>query len=65
MSSRTASHWPSCTGGNRHDITQLLELVHGIPPVRGKRGSVGRSAPPGAHDDVLLVGMTCLPDLKQ
>ena len=26
------------TGGNRHDITQLLELINAIPPVRGKRG---------------------------
>jgi hypothetical protein len=26
------------TGGNRHDITQLLELLDAIPPVRGKRG---------------------------
>jgi transposase len=28
----------SLTGGNRHDITQLLPLVDAIPPVRGKRG---------------------------
>jgi transposase len=26
------------TGANRHDITQLLDLVESIPPVRGKRG---------------------------
>jgi transposase len=26
------------TGGNRHDITQLLELIDAIPPVRGRRG---------------------------
>ena len=26
------------TGGNRHDITQLLDLIDAIPPVRGKRG---------------------------
>jgi IS5 family transposase len=26
------------TGGNRHDITQLLPLVEAIPPVRGRRG---------------------------
>ena len=26
------------TGGNRHDITQLLDLVDAIPPVRGKVG---------------------------
>jgi transposase len=28
----------SLTGANRHDITQLLNLVEGIPPVRGQRG---------------------------
>ena len=28
----------SLTGGNRHDITQLLPLVDAVPPVRGKRG---------------------------
>ncbi|GAB3560444.1 hypothetical protein GCM10027444_43960 [Actinopolyspora lacussalsi] len=26
------------TGGNRHDITQLLPLVEKVPPVRGRRG---------------------------
>jgi transposase len=26
------------TGGNRHDVTQLLPLVEAIPPVRGRRG---------------------------
>ncbi len=26
------------TGGNRHDVTQLLALIDAIPPVRGKRG---------------------------
>lgn len=26
------------TGANRHDITQLLALVDGIPDVKGKRG---------------------------
>jgi len=26
------------TGGNRHDVTQLLPLIEAIPPVRGKRG---------------------------
>ena len=26
------------TGGNRHDVTQLLPLVEAIPVVRGKRG---------------------------
>ncbi|GAA2582754.1 IS5 family transposase [Streptomyces tubercidicus] len=28
----------SLTGGHRNDITQLLPLVDGVPPVRGKRG---------------------------
>ncbi|MEW1584337.1 transposase [Micromonospora vinacea] len=28
----------SLTGGNRHDVTQLLPLVDKIPPVRGIRG---------------------------
>ena len=28
----------SLAGANRHDITQLLNLVESIPPVRGKRG---------------------------
>jgi transposase len=26
------------TGANRHDVTQLLPLVDGVPPVRGRRG---------------------------
>jgi len=26
------------TAGNRHDVTQLLPLVDGIPPIRGKPG---------------------------
>jgi hypothetical protein len=26
------------TGGNRHDVTQLIPLVERIPPVRGKPG---------------------------
>ena len=26
------------TGGNRHDITQLLPLLDAIPPVRGRAG---------------------------
>ncbi|QHC21480.1 IS5 family transposase [Streptomyces sp. GS7] len=26
------------TGGNRHDVTQLMPLVHAIPAVKGKRG---------------------------
>ena len=26
------------TGANRHDSTQLLELVDAVPPVRGRRG---------------------------
>ncbi|GEC10794.1 hypothetical protein SSP24_84490 [Streptomyces spinoverrucosus] len=28
----------SFTGGHRNDVTQLLPLVGGVPPVRGKRG---------------------------
>jgi transposase len=26
------------TGGNRHDVTQLIPLVHAVPAARGKRG---------------------------
>lgn len=26
------------TGGNRHDVTQLLPLLDAIPPIRGQRG---------------------------
>ena len=26
------------TGGNRHDVTQLLPLVEAIPPIHGRRG---------------------------
>jgi transposase len=26
------------TGGNRHDVTQLLPLVEQVPPIRGRRG---------------------------
>ena len=28
----------SLTGGNRHDITQLIPLVDAVPPIRGRRG---------------------------
>ena len=28
----------SLTGGNRNDVTQLMPLIHTIPPVRGRRG---------------------------
>jgi transposase len=28
----------SLTGGNRHDVTQLLPLIHAVPPIRGLRG---------------------------
>ncbi len=28
----------SLTGAHRNDVTQLLPLVDGLPPVRGKRG---------------------------
>lgn len=26
------------TGGNRNDVTQLLPLIHAVPPIRGERG---------------------------
>lgn len=26
------------TGGNRHDVTQLLLLLNAVPPIRGLRG---------------------------
>lgn len=26
------------TGGNRHDVTQLMPLIHAIPPPRGRPG---------------------------
>ena len=26
------------TGGNRNDVTQILPLIHAVPPIRGKRG---------------------------
>lgn len=26
------------TGGNRHDVAQLLPLLDAIPPIRGRRG---------------------------
>lgn len=28
----------SLTGGNRHDVTQLIPLADAVPPVRGKPG---------------------------
>jgi transposase len=28
----------SLTGGNRHDVTQLIPLVDAIPSIRGRRG---------------------------
>ncbi|EOM74571.1 transposase [Rhodococcus rhodnii LMG 5362] len=28
----------SLTGGNRHDVTQLMPLVEAIPRIRGRRG---------------------------
>jgi transposase len=28
----------SLTGGNRNDVTQLMPLIHTLPPVRGRRG---------------------------
>jgi hypothetical protein len=35
----------SLTGGNRHDVTQLLPLLDRIPPVRGRRGRPGAGPP--------------------
>jgi transposase len=32
----------SLTGGNRHDVTQLLPLLDAVPPVRGRRGRAPR-----------------------
>jgi transposase len=28
----------SLTGGNRNDVTQLMPLIHAVPPVRGRCG---------------------------
>ncbi|KOV73621.1 transposase [Streptomyces sp. NRRL WC-3723] len=28
----------TCTGGNRHDVTQLLPLLDAVPSIRGLRG---------------------------
>lgn len=30
------------TGGNQHDVTQLLPLIDQIPPIRGRRGRPAR-----------------------
>ena len=30
------------TGGNRHDVTQLIPLLDKVPPVRGKKGQPRR-----------------------
>ncbi len=38
------------TGANRHDVTQLLPLVDGVPPVRGKRGRPQRLYAGRAYD---------------
>jgi hypothetical protein len=35
------------TGGNRHDVTQLIPLIEAIPPVRGRQG------PPRSRPDTL------------
>jgi transposase len=40
----------SLTGGNRHDVTQLMPLIQAIPPVRGKRGRP-RSRPDTVYAD--------------
>lgn len=37
------------TEANRHDITQLIPLVQGIPPVRGKKRSAAKKAEGGAR----------------
>ena len=37
----------SLTGGNRNDVTQLLPLIDGVEPVRGKVGGARASAPSG------------------
>lgn len=31
------------TGGNRHDVTQLVPLLDAVPPVRGLRGRLAAS----------------------
>ncbi|KOU36201.1 transposase [Streptomyces sp. WM6378] len=31
-------HGTPLTGGNRHDVTQLLPLLDAVPPIRGLRG---------------------------
>lgn len=31
-------HAVTLTGGNRHDVTQLLPLLDAVPPIRGLRG---------------------------
>ena len=38
------------TGANRHDVTQLIALVEGIPPIRGRRGRP-RSRPDRVQGD--------------
>src|SRR5690606_30499696 len=30
------------TGGNRHDVTQLIPLIDAVPPIRGRRGRPAR-----------------------
>ncbi|MFI8101287.1 IS5 family transposase [Streptomyces sp. NPDC086023] len=38
------------TGGNRHDVTQLVPLLDAVPPIRGLRGRP-RSKPGGLYAD--------------
>jgi Transposase DDE domain len=40
----------SRTGGSRNDVTQLMPLLRGIPPVRGRRGRP-RRRPQALHAD--------------
>jgi hypothetical protein len=40
----------SLTGGNRNDVTQLMPLLRGIPPVPGRRGRP-RRRPEALHAD--------------
>jgi hypothetical protein len=34
------------TGGNRNDVTQLIELLDRLPPVRGRVGRPDAGQPP-------------------
>lgn len=41
------------TGGNRHDVTQLMPLIEAIPPIRGKRGR------PRRRPDMVFADRAC------